>query len=455
MKRITIRMRIALFYALASLLMLALVFVAISAFFSGGAQANADRQVRHNARLLADELDIDDGTFEFDLYDDDLEEVHNSSSFSLFTLDNALIAQNHDFGWMAALPKQWDDVVTIEHGGTQWLKYDMPIQKDGVNAAWVRVLFPLSAVNQAIQQLRTTFLFVSAGCICAAFVVGYALARRALSPLTQMTEMAKRISRGNFSERLRYVGAEDEVGELACAFDTMLDTIEESIRREKQFTLDASHELRTPLAVILLHADEAIDNPQASKEDYRQSLRIIQSKSRDMQKMLSQLLFLARDQEQAIAMQSLAVNPVLEDIVEEMGLRAQESGMTLHLDAPSPAGSIQADLLLFTRMMMNLIDNAIQFGHPGGRIDVRSDRVDGQCRIQVIDDGAGIDSDDLPHIFERFYRGDKARSGGGTGLGLSFVEWIVRCHRGRIEVESEPGEGSRFSLYFPLEEDSE
>ncbi len=269
------------------------------------------------------------------------------------------------------------------------------------------------------------------------------LSKRALQPIRQITMTAKKISGGDLSERIEGIESHDEVGELADTFNRMLEELEVSFQRERQFTSDASHELRTPMTVITACTEDALYTEDAAIRE--ENIRVIQKENERMTKMLSQLLMLSRGYEGRCHFQpeQLCLYDMVESVSESLASMAEAKGIQIHNQIPEQQ-MIDADQSLFTQLLVNLIENGIKYGNEGGNVWVSMEKKGEQQRLCVADDGIGISKEDLPKIFERFYRADKARDRNGSGLGLSIVKWIVTMHGGDISVESTLGKGTRF-----------
>lgn len=224
------------------------------------------------------------------------------------------------------------------------------------------------------------------------------------------------------------------------------DRLERSFEAERQFTSDASHELRTPVAVILA----GLDHGQPTEEDYRQSVDVIRRQGQQMSRLIGQLLHITRLEQgtQKTYMERADLSALAEAVCEQQRLIAP-AGTELTLDAPEPV-EVQADVLLMTRVLNNLIANAFRYGKDGGHVSVTVRRENGWAVLAVRDDGIGIAPEQQERIWQRFYQVDPARSGGeGTGLGLYMVRQIARLHGGTAEVDSAPGQGSTFTVRIP------
>ncbi len=279
------------------------------------------------------------------------------------------------------------------------------------------------------------------------------LANRALRPIRQITETAKKISHGDLSERIEGITSKDEVGELADTFNQMLEDVEASFKRERQFTSDASHELRTPMTVINACTEDALYTDDASVRE--ENIRAIQKENCRMTKMVSQLLMLSRGYEGRYQFQKekLGLYDMVESVTESLFPLAEDKNICLHNEIPEDM-MILADQSLLTQLLVNLIENAIKYGKNQGNVWITMEEKEGDATLLIKDDGMGIAEEDLQHIFDRFYRADKARDRSGSGLGLAIAMWIVDLHGWKIEVKSEVDNGTTFMIQilekFPL-----
>ena len=297
---------------------------------------------------------------------------------------------------------------------------------------------------------------------------GYWLADRALRPIAAITRTAQQISATDLSRRLN-LRRRDEVGQLGATFDLMLERLDAAFARQRRFTADASHELRTPLAIVDLEATRALDRPR-TVEEYRQAMATIQQETGHMTRLVDDLLTLARADsgEAALGRAEVDLAEVALDVVERLEPLARQSGMVLAIET-LPEGWVQGDQGALTRMLTNVVENALKYGAGsatqarirGGRR--RHDGVDGVW-LQVVDDGPGIAAEHLPHVCERFYRVDPARSRdrdmaaanssrgsrpAGSGLGLAISRWIATAHHGSLTISSAPGRGVAVDIWLP------
>lgn len=281
---------------------------------------------------------------------------------------------------------------------------------------------------------------------------GGLITRRALQPLAEIASTAESISdSGDLDQRIHLDGRTDEVGRLASSFNNMLERLQRSMEREKRFISDASHELRTPLSVISAQSEFALA-PGRAPEDKDAALEVIRARSDRAGQMLGQMLLLSRMDSQRLPLrrERLELSGLTEGVAEELRERAGERDIEILCHA-EPNLQIDGDELLLMRMLTNLIQNAIQYGHPGGHIWIELRRSGNRARLSIADDGPGIAPEEQDRIWQRFYQVSKtAGRTEGSGLGLPMVRWIAEAHGGKIGLESTPGEGSAFSVELPI-----
>ena len=313
---------------------------------------------------------------------------------------------------------------------------------------------------ESTQENIERIAFVLASGVTVAFllsVVGaYLLARRALSPVSAVVAAAHRIREGDLSKRLPVPHSKDEIGDLAATINDMLAhlevtlaRLEETLDRQRRFVADASHELRTPLTSIHSYAqmleEWALRDPQIGPE----SVAAIKRESERMKGLIENLLELARgDEGMKLNLKENDLTEVVEEAAESA--RASVNGKVL-IERPTPQQGVSAvfDRERLRQAISILLDNAVKYSPEGGRVTIGIVEEDGSVRVEVADTGIGIPEDQIPHVFERFYRAEEARSTEGLGLGLSIARQIAEDHRGSIEVRSKPGEGSTFIMRIP------
>ena len=302
---------------------------------------------------------------------------------------------------------------------------------------------------------RFAFWLLAAGGTVLAFGLGggWWLTSRAIRPVEEISAAASRISAGNLSERITGANTDNELGRLAGVLNSTFARLEAAFAQQRQFTADASHELRTPLAVIISEAQTTLARERSSGE-YRETVEACLDTAQQMRHLTESLLELARldaSQEQ-IPREHFELSQNTRACVERIRPLAQERGIKIHCDLGPARVCGDADGL--GRVITNLLTNAIQYNKPNGEIRVSTRGENGVAIVTIADTGQGIAAEDLPHIFERFYRADKSRSraAGRSGLGLAISKAIVDAHGGTIEVTSQPGAGTTFTVRLRAEQ---
>ncbi|MCI0339614.1 MAG: ATP-binding protein [Planctomycetales bacterium] len=289
-----------------------------------------------------------------------------------------------------------------------------------------------------------------AGVFALAMLGGFLLAGRALAPIRKITETAAAISAEDLSRRIDVGRTESELGTLARTLNDAFARIEASFERQTRFTADASHELRTPLSILLTHVELALKKDRTAPE-YRETLETCLRAAQRMRATEESLLTLARADagELKVARDRVDLKPVVEETVALLAPLATERRVAVAVEA-SPL-AVAGDRERLREVATNLVTNALRYNREGGRVEVRLSRENGAAVLSVADTGIGIPEPDRAHLFERFYRVDKARSRelGGSGLGLAITRWIVEAHGGTIAVASREGEGTTFTVRLP------
>jgi heavy metal sensor kinase len=281
----------------------------------------------------------------------------------------------------------------------------------------------------------------------------YWLAARAFAPIQRLAETARRIKAGDLRSRVLVPRAHDEVQYLALTLNEMIDSLDQALTRQRRFVADASHELRTPVAVIRNKTDVALLG-SGTRQDYVTVMHEINAEAERLGHLISDLLALARGDEgqTQFEREPVRLDLVARAVAANANLLAAERGITLEVQR-CEAVTVLGDEARLIQVIMNLLENAVRYTNPGGRVTLTVQATQDQALLSVRDTGIGIAAEHLPHIFERFYRADPARGrtgGSSSGLGLSIVEWVVRAHGGTVSGESRLGRGSCFTVTLPL-----
>ncbi len=287
---------------------------------------------------------------------------------------------------------------------------------------------------------------------------GLLLANQALRPVDRLTRAAEQIAAGDLSERVPEPAKMDEMGRLAATFNHMISRLQAAFERQKQFTSDASHELRTPLAVMRGDIEIALRRDRPA-EEYKRVLMSNLEEIVRLSRLIEDLLTLARGDTGQIELrcEPIDLNDLCRRMIEYISPLAEQREQALIYDPPTGTANapvmVNADVLRIKQLLLNLLDNAIKYTEPRGKITLGLKTEENVAVMTVADTGRGIPEEDLPHIFDRFFRRSAKtadRSAAGFGLGLSIVKWIVESHGGRIEAKSELGKGTEFIVRLPL-----
>jgi two-component system heavy metal sensor histidine kinase CusS len=313
----------------------------------------------------------------------------------------------------------------------------------------LEVEVPTNEMDRTMALLRRLLLWLIPVVIAIACLGGALLSGRALRPVVALTQAARSISIENLSERLPVADTGDELAQLAATLNMMLARLEGAVTSLSQFVADASHEFRTPLAVIQTTVELALRRPRSTAE-YRQSLEEIGDEVTRMTHLVEDLLALARSDTGAVEMPraSVDVRSVLDDVLSETRSLADFRKVRVTPPAGYDAAVISGNRAALHRLFLVLMDNALKYSRTGGEVVVTVQQQDSNVSVTIRDFGVGIPAAQIPHIFERFYRGDPARGAGGHGLGLALARSIVRSHGARIEVASTEGVSTEFRVEF-------
>jgi two-component system heavy metal sensor histidine kinase CusS len=313
----------------------------------------------------------------------------------------------------------------------------------------------LAPSARALRELVWVFLTIGPLALACTVGGGYWLARKALAPVDRMTATAAEITATQLDRRLDEPGPEDELGCLARTFNAMIARLQRSFEEVRRFTADAAHELRTPLAAMRTEVEVALRSPRSPERDARVLENVLEEVER-LTRLVTHLLFLCRE-DTGVGVgdfQPVRLDDVVRDVGEHMQVAAREKGVELAVDLPA-ACHVGGDVDRLRQLFFNLLDNAIKYTQPGGKVTVQGGPLNGQTRVVVADTGIGIPADHLPHVFDRFYRVDPSRSPEteGSGLGLAICRSIAEAHGGRVEIDSTFGAGTRVMLTLPAQKE--
>ena len=448
MRKLTIKLKITLWFTAFMILLCAAVFVFI-AFVS---DSTATRDVRNNLTSLVDrntrEIDYDDGGLEIE---DDFIAFQNGISCILFYEDGRKISGNAPYDVLEEEPFEDGRIRPVKIGDDTYLVYDRLIIMKRHDDVWVRGVVSESSGAISVSAVSSAALIALPLLIILAAVGGYLIARRSLRPIQKISETAEEIgSSGDLSNRIEMDSNGDELNRLAGTFNRMFDRLETNFEAERHFTSDASHELRTPVTIILAQCEYAFENASGEQELY-EAIGAIQKQGYRMTHLIESLLYFTRIEQhtESLSFETIDLSALVLSTCREQK-EIGEKNILLAEDV-QPGIEMRADTALFARMLVNLIRNAYRYGRENGSIRVSLKEQNNGIALSVADDGIGISPEELPKIWNRFYRVDKSRSsseGLGLGLGLAMVKRIAELHNGKIHAESELGKGSAFIIQF-------
>lgn len=449
MKKLSIKMKVTIWCT---------VFVAIVALFALGVVAlyagrmiwsEQEKELREEVAEFAEELEVSGSgyvTEEGRFYDDDI-------VFSLYNESGALLDGNVPASFPENTPLKNGVVQTISSGEQEWLTYDIAVDYGGDHMVWVRgITYMGLAMTMSGGLLIVSCILIPVLVVLAA-AGGFIITKRAFKPVEDIQRTAAEIAGSkDLARRVLTEEASGEIRELAETFNGMLGTLESTLEDEKRFTADVSHELRTPVSVIMAQGEYAMLE-DSTEEERKEALEIIVGQAKKMSAMIAQLLEMARREKSAgpAGREKVDLGEIVDLAAEELKDLSGEKRITITSDSEQEL-YVWGEQTAFTRIFMNLITNAVQYGKEGGHVWLKAWKEGEEVLCSVRDDGIGIRPEELPHIFRRFYRADKSRTGRAeahAGLGLSMVKHLTENFGGTIQVYSQKEKGTTFVLHFP------
>jgi heavy metal sensor kinase len=461
--RKSIRRRLTIWYGLTLAIILGLYSVSLYVFLKHNLSGELDRKLWEDVESVHESLE-------------DLPETISGFDFSKFQEGSSSEIRDRwilevwalDFTKLLSVPKN-DSVplgqasnttCSAERGRPEMLKLS-----DGLNLrvlcarvelgkteVYIRVARSAERLVHELSELLWIMFISVPAAILLAMMGGYLLARKALSPVEDMTRRAREISIDKLGDRLPVINPQDELGRLAITFNQTFERIEKSFQQMRQFTADASHELRTPLTAIRTMGEVALQDERSAGE-YREVLSSVLEETDELRHLVDSLLTLSRADAGHIKLNRKreSISQLVAEVVEHLEVLADEKSQKISLDLISKVEGY-IDRAVFRQALINLVENAIKYSAVGKNIFIKTYSSDKSVSVEVIDEGPGIAPEFFERIFERFYRIDNGRSRevGGTGLGLSIAKWAIEAHDGSITVQSKLGQGSRFLVELPI-----
>ncbi|WP_130859640.1 sensor histidine kinase [Gracilibacillus phocaeensis] len=381
----------------------------------------------------------------------------------------AILDQNGDM----VLQTNWNDDITeeilenpqiqqLESGetiveeynfnGSNYLKVAQPITNQNGTQGSVVLFSSFGLISNSIHNIIVLVVLASLGAVILAIGFTIFISKKLGSPLIAMEKVTKQISeQKDFSLRVDYK-ANDEIGSLAQAINHLSETLERYQTNRNEFFSNITHELKTPLTYVKGYANAVRHEIYQSKEERDEFLEIIEDESDHISNLMDDLTDMSKIEEGKIDLnkENLHMNQLAKEILKRSHFKAADKGLKLHLSVPDHDVVLKADRSRIDQILTNLVENAVRYTETG-QITLKIRDLSSDVWIEVIDTGIGIKQEDVPYLFERFYRVDKSRSraNGGTGLGLAIVKHLVEMHEGTIKIDSQFNEGTTFSLRFP------
>lgn len=453
MKNLSLKQKLTILYTILMTINICAVLAVLFSLSNREILSSVQNRLRESVAGAFDDIEMDDGKLDFD---SDILELENGVYLSVYDMEGRLLYGKIPYGFDQSMTFQDGLVRRQKAEQVEYYVLDMSYAPEENMNLMVRGIISITDAEESFRiTLRLALICLPLLVILTA-VLGYFMTRRTLRPVAHITETVRTIQEEeDLSRRINLGEGRDEIYRLAATFDKMLEQIEDSMKREKQFTSDVSHELRTPLSVILMQCDSLLSH-DSLPDEILEEITVIQRKAGGLSRMVSQLLLLSRADQgrEKVTMETLDFSGLSEMAAAEMAVMAEEKGIRLETNI-SPGVMLYGDETLLIRLWLNLLQNAVTYGKEGGCIYMSLQKEGEAVTGSVKDDGIGISAEDLPHIWERFYRADSSRNDvGSSGLGLSMVQWIINVHNGTIQAVSEPGRGSTFTFCLPKEKKS-
>lgn len=449
MKKMTLKSRLVLLHTGLMAFVVCVVLAILFSISSREILANVENMLEESVADAAEDIEYENGRLNFD---SDLMTLEHGIYLSVYDKDSQdLLYGRIPYGFDYGLAFECGSLREITAGETDYYVFDLEQEIDNKRSVLIRGTVSISDAERNFRYTLWLALGLLPVLILLTAVCGYLLSRRALHPVAKITRTVQNIQKEkDLTKRINLGNGSDEIYTLAKTFDDLLDTIDAGMQREKQFTSDVAHELRTPVSFVLMQCEELMEGNHLDEEG-RREVSLIHRKVKGISDMISQLLLLSRADQgrEKINLEQVDFSELAEMVTEEFTDGAKEKEIEIQTDI-EPGLYLTADQTLMIRLLGNLLENAVNYGNPGGHIWVSVQKTEEGVQLIVRDDGIGISPQSLPRIWDRFYQEDPSRNSESSGLGLSMVKWIVEAHRGQITVSSELGKGTAFTCLFPL-----
>lgn len=460
MKHLSLKLKLTLWYSFFMVLLASAAIAVLLSLSNREILAVTQTNLKENVQDSPEDLFYEDGHFDID---SDFYTLEDDVYLSLYDQDGNFLYGKIPHGFDQVPPFSDGTLQTIKDPQQTWYVFDLAYHLERYGPVCIRGITSATKAEQDFRiTLRLTLIFFPL-IIGLTILTGYRITRRALLPVQNLTETVLQIQKdADLSRRINLTGPpdhlQDEIQRLAATFDQMLEQLDRTFQREKQFTSDVSHELRTPVSVILAQCNACLED-ESYTEKQREQISLIDHKARQISAIISQLLILSRADagKDQLTREWINISELTEIAAEEQQLLAQEKGISITTDI-EPDIIAFVDETFYIRLLMNLLSNAVSYGKENGFVHICLHRTtlhekETWITCSISDNGCGISPEALPHIWERFYRTDSARTGSPkethAGLGLSMARWIVEAHGGKIQAKSTLSQGSTFTFQLP------
>ena len=381
----------------------------------------------------------------------------------IFDVNRENIASSKNIPSITSLPKETFDYVVkgnyyfnnlnIESPEGKPLSLRLltiPVTENDKVAYVVQVVSSPASIHSALNSLKVRLFFLSPLIVFLTGIVGAFIAKITLNPVDNMIRTVRQIAADNLKLRINIPDTKDEIKKLADTFNDMLMRLDKSFSSQQQFIQDISHELKTPLTILKGELEVTLKKIRSAQE-YETVLHSSLEEINKINRLVENLLILARfeNRERRLDIKSTDLNILMEKVLDDIKILAEQKNIKI-IFSEQEKTVLEADENQIRQLFLNLLDNAIKYTPKDGKVTVSLKKENNFTKIQISDTGIGIPKNGLPYIFDRFYRMDKARSSLGFGLGLSIAKSIVEAHKGKIEVQSQPGQGTTFTISLPI-----
>lgn len=446
MRKLSIKLKITIWFTLFMIILAFTILACLILVSRNTSSSEIKNLLIHVVDSNSKEVEYDDGELDID---DDYVTSKNAVSSNIFDDKGVQIKGYIDYPEIINEPFIDGVLKTITIGDDNFFVYDRLISSEEGPDIWVRGFVQENSNIIMASVLYKVLFILFPLLIILASLGGYFITLHAFKPINKISQMAKEIEKsGDLSKRIELIHNKDEIYNLSVTFNNMFKQLERNFEAERNFTSDASHELRTPVTIILAQCEYAFENATNMDELY-EAIGAIQKQGYRMSRLIESLLQFTRIEQniETKDFQIVNLSQIVKGLLKDYKpLNIKNISIEENIDDDI---SINADISLITRLVQNLIQNAYRYGKESGYIQVSLNYKETVVILSVSDNGIGITEEELPNIWNRFYRVDKARSNGnGMGLGLSMVKQIAEIHNGKVEVESTIGEGSTFRVLF-------